>query len=219
MIIVFEWLDGAWKDTQLQNVFKYLTEQNKYLNIWKTQEPSGFTPEWIIIREKLKNWWFQTPEEALELYILDRIWMARYKRLNSSIGVVLVSRGDYTTYAYQSLEQNWHRGFSFDEIYKKHKELDTQNELVVPDITFFFDLPTEVTMERIKSRLKEGEKTDFFEKEEFLREARKKYLEAIEYLREKENRNIFIINANKSREEIFEEIKNILDNYLKDWEI
>jgi len=43
MFIVFEGLDGVGKDTQLRQVFDYITNNYKHLQVTKTQEPSGFS--------------------------------------------------------------------------------------------------------------------------------------------------------------------------------
>lgn len=214
MYIVFEWLDWSWKDTQLKKVFEYLTDKNKYLQIIKTQEPSWISQAWIEIWRKLKKEWFSSPEEALNLYIQDRVEMNEFKYYNSNNWIVLCSRWDYTTYAYQSLTQWKNKGFSFDEIYNRHREIEWNQNLLIPDITFYFDLPMEVTIERINSRLKDWDKKDFFEKENFLEKARLQYLKAIDYLKEKEGRSIFIINANKNKEDVFNDVKNILDKYI-----
>jgi len=216
MYIVFEGLDWAGKDTQLQNVFKYLTNKFKYANILKTQEPSWITESWKIISEKLKWNWFKNPKEALDLYIKDRIEMNSIKKNNNNFWFILCSRWDYTTYAYQSLPQWENQWFSFDEIYNEHRKLEDSNEpLLVPNITFYFDLPISETMKRINARLQEWEKKDFFEREEFLEKARNQYLKSIEFLKNKEKRNIYIIDANKDRESIFKEIINILNKYIK----
>lgn len=215
MYIVFEGLDWAWKDTQLQNIFKFLSEEFKYMNILKTQEPSGISETGKEISRKLKNEGFKSPEEALNLYIKDRVEMSDIKKWNIKYGTVLCSRWDYTTYAYQSLDQWDNKWFSFDEIHRKHKELEnSDNPLLLPDLTFYFDLPIEETMNRINNRLKDGEKRDFFEKKDFLEKARTQYLEAIKYLETKEWRNIIIIDATKTREEIFEELKKHLLNFI-----
>lgn len=216
MYIVFEWLDWAWKDTQLQNVFQYLTNKFKHMNILKTQEPSWISEAWKEIAHKLKNGGFESPEEALDLYIQDRIEMDNIKKSNIKYGTILCSRWDYTTYAYQSIKQWDKKWFTFDEIFNKHRELeDINNPLLNPDITFFFDLPINITIERINSRLKKWEKKDFFEKEKFLSIAKEQYLKAIDYLRKKEWRKIFIINANRDIDAIFQEIKTILkDNII-----
>lgn len=216
MYIVFEWLDGAWKDTQLRNVFKYISERNKHKQILKTQEPTWITKYWKEISEKLKGEWFKTPKEALNLYVKDRVSISQERNIWISKGyAILSSRGDYTTYAYQSIDNEKVKWFSFDEIREKHKKEEKlfQVNIPKPDITFFFDLPIEETMNRINSRLKEWEKKDFFEKKEFLEKARTQYLKSIKYLKDKEKRKIYIIDANKTPDEVFSDVKKILDNY------
>jgi len=199
MFIVFEWVDGSGKDTQLNKVFEYLWERNKNLQIWKTKEPTNYTKHWKIILEKLKSEWFSSPEEALKLYVADREEQTEIRKNILKHSTILCSRFDYTTYVYQ-----WISWISFDEIKKAHN----YNNIIIPDITLIFD----VSSENIEKRLnKRWWNKDFFENIEFLTKANKEYLEITEKL--KSERKIYVIDANGSIEETFEKIKNILDKY------
>ena len=197
MFIVFEWVDGSGKDTQLNKVFEYLWERNKNLQIWKTKEPTNYTVSWKLILEKLKSGGFNSPEEALELYVKDReeqTWLRKEILKHSTI---LSSRFDYTTYVYQGI--SW---LSFEKIKSAHN----YDNIIIPDITFIFD----VNSENIEKRLnKRWWKKEFFENIDFLTKANKKYLEIAEKL--KSERKIYIIDANESIEKTFDKVKNILD--------
>ena len=57
-------------------------------------------------------------------------------------------------------------------------------------------------MERIHER---REKLEAFEKDEFLRKVHKNYSDAVEYL--KKQRKIIVIDANQTRDVIFEDVK------------
>ena len=199
MFIVFEWVDGSGKDTQLNKVFEYLWDRNKNLQIWKTKEPTNYTKHWKVILEKLKSWWFSSPEEALNLYVADREEQTEIRKEILKHSAILCSRFDYTTYAYQ-----WISWLSFEEIKKAHN----YDNIIIPDITFIFDVSSENIEKRLEKRWWEKE---FFENIDFLQKANKEYLQVAEKL--KSERTIYIIDANESIEKTFENIKKILDKY------
>lgn len=201
MFIVFEWVDGAGKDTQLNKTFEYLWKKNKYLQLWKTREPTFYTESWKLIAYKLKNWWFSSVQEALDLYIQDRKEQTVIRKEILKHSIILSSRFDYSTYAYQ-----WVGWLSFDEIYKAH---DDYKDILEPDLTFIFYLDKD----NIKKRLtKRWEDKEFFENIDFLEKVNQKYIETAEKL--KKRRNIYLINANGTIEEIFNEVKKVLDKYF-----
>lgn len=199
MFIVFEWVDGSGKDTQLNKVFEYLWERNKNLQIWKTKEPTNYTKSWKIILEKLKSWGFSSPEEALKLYVKDREEQTIIRKEILKHSLILSSRFDYSTYAYQG--SSW---ISFEKIKHSHN----YENIIIPDITFIFDVSSENIEKRLKNR---WWKKEFFENINFLTKANWKYLEVAEKL--KWERKIYIIDANESIEKTFNNIKNILDKY------
>jgi len=80
--------------------------------------------------------------------------------------------------------------------------------IIIPDITFIFNVSWENIEKRLKNR---WWKKEFFEEIDFLKKANQKYLEIAERL--KPERKIYIIDANNSIEETFKKIKNILDKY------
>ena len=199
MFIVFEGVDGSGKDTQLNKVFEYIWERNKNAQIWKTKEPTAYTESWKKILEKLKWPWFSSAKEALELYVKDREEQTEIRKEILAHSIILSSRFDYSTYAYQ-----WVSWLSFEEIEKAHN----YEKIIIPDISFIFNVSRENIEKRLKKRWWEKE---FFENIDFLEKVNKKYLEVAEKLKNK--RKIYIIDANKTIEEVFREVKNILDKY------
>ncbi len=200
MFIVFEWVDWCWKDTQLEKTFSYLREKNKNIQIWVTKEPTNNTKSWKKILEKLASSWFKDWKEALKLYVSDREEQTQIRKEIIKHSTILSSRFDYSTFAYQ-----WVQWISFEEVYKAHN----YKNILLPELTFIFD----VNPENIEKRLaKRAWKQEFFEKIDFLTKVREKYLETAEKL--KSERNIFIINANWNIEEVFAEVKKVLDKYF-----
>ena len=199
MFIVFEWVDGSGKDTQLNKVFEYLWERNKNLQIWKTKEPTDYTVSWKLILKKLKSWGFSSAQEALELYVKDREEQTVVRKEILKHSTILSSRFDYSTFVYQ-----WVSGLSFEEIKNAHN----YDNIIIPDITFIFDVSPENIEKRLKNRWWEKE---FFEDIEFLKKANLEYLKISEKL--SKERKIYVIDANESIEKTFEKVKNILDKY------
>lgn len=199
MFIVFEWVDGSGKDTQLNKVFEYLWERNKNLQIWKTKEPTDYTVSWKLILKKLKSWGFSSAQEALELYVKDREEQTVVRKEILKHSTILSSRFDYSTFVYQ-----WISGLSFEEIKNAHN----YDNIIIPDITFIFDVSPENIEKRLKNRWWEKE---FFENIEFLKKANLEYLKVAEKL--SKERKIYVIDANESIEKTFEKVKNILDKY------
>lgn len=205
MFIVFEWVDGSGKDTQLNKVFEYLGEKNKNLQIWKTKEPTGYTKSGKEILEKLKWEWFSSAKEALDLYVKDREEQTVIRKDILKHSCILCSRFDYSTYAYQ-----WLQGLSFEDIYAAH---DYKN-IITPDITFIFNVTKENIALRLAARW--GEK-EFFEDVDMLEEVNQRYVEVADKL--KDERNIFVIDANQGRDEVFEQVRTILDKELWNYDI
>lgn len=204
MFIVFEWVDGAGKDTQLNKTFEYLWEKNKDLEIWKTKEPNKRTTAWREILKKLKTkdipW-----EEALTLFVQDREEQTQRREEIVKHSCILCSRFDYSTYVYQ-----WLQGMSFEEVYAAHN----YDRILIPDITFIFHLRKENIKKRLDTR---GWESEFFEKIDFLEKANEKYLEVAKKLGAE--RKIFLVDANGTIDEVFEKVKKVLDKEWWEYEI
>ena len=201
MFIVFEWLDWSWKDTQLEKTVSFLRKLNKNLQIWITKEPTANTESGRKILERLATTWFSSGKEALELFAKDREEQTEIRKQILKHSVILSSRFDYSTFAYQ-----WAQWVTFEEVFEAHN----YEKILIPDLTFIFDVNTETIKKRLEKRWSEKE---FFEDLEFLKKVREKYLEAYEIL--KKTRNIVLIDGNGTIEEVFENVKIELLKYFK----
>lgn len=201
MFIVFEWLDWSWKDTQLEKTVSFLRKLNKNLQIWITKEPTANTESGRKILEKLSTTWFSSGKEALELFAKDREEQTEIRKQILKHSVILSSRFDYSTFAYQ-----WAQWVTFEEVFEAHN----YEKILIPDLTFIFDVNTETIEKRLEKRWSEKE---FFEDLEFLKKVRDKYLEAYEIL--KKTRNIILIDGNGTIEKVFENVKIELLKYFK----
>jgi len=199
MFIVFEWVDWSGKDTQLNKTFEYLREKDKNSQIWVTKEPTPNTASGREILEKLSWVWFKDWNEALDLYVKDREEQTSIRKDILKHSIILSSRFDYSTYSYQ-----WVQWLSFEEINKAHN----YDNILIPDITFIFDVSRENIEKRLHNRWWEQE---FFENIDFLEKVKEKYLESADKL--KDTRKIYIIDANKWVEDVFCSVREILENY------
>jgi len=206
MYIVFEWLDWSWKDTQLLNSLNYLINKNKYIHIARLREPSNITVASNILKEKLINW-FVSPEEAFNLYMEDKEELKHIRdNLLKNKTVILQSRSYLSTYWYQCAM--W---LDFDYANTNIHNLYINWKLDIPDVIFYFDITAKEAVTRIHKR---WEKVEYFESEEFLDKAYNNYYKAFT-----NNclwcKNIIKINASKSIEEVWLDVKTHLDLLFK----
>ena len=90
------------------------------------------------------------------------------------------------------------QGIEMEEIIAENMSFRT------PDVAFILDLPTEIALDRIEKR---GEGKEKFEQLEFMKELRQNFLK----LKDELDDNIKIIDASKSKGEVFEQLKREVD--------
>lgn len=157
--ITFEGIEGAGKSTQIPLIANWLESLGKSVII--TREPGG-TPLGEKIRALLLN------DDMHELTELLLVFAARAQHITTVIQPalnkgqwVLCDRFTEASYAYQGGGRQL--GFKKVEILEKWLQGEMQ-----PDITFWFDLPIAIGLERIKKRDHndrfEQEKYSFFER-------------------------------------------------------
>lgn len=199
--IVFEGLDGSGKGTMLTKTADYLFNEYKAFDrIVLTREPT-YSGTGKQIRKMLQQ--SDSPmsdaKRLLQLYLDDRKTHLEFLRpLINQNCVILCDRYKYSTLAYQQTQ-----GIPLDSIVKLHEKM------LVTDIVFFLDVSPAVALQRIKESRSSIEK---FEKEFFFEELRANYLKLPSVL---PNENIKIIDANRSKDEVFDLIKSHLDIFFK----
>jgi dTMP kinase len=193
--ITLEGMDGAGKSTHIPNIIAAL--QNKGHEVVSTREPGG-TP----LGERLRELVLHEPMHAETETLL--MFAARQEHIDSVIKPAL-ARGAYVlsdrftdaSYAYQ----HGAKGVSFDKI--AQLEQWVQGSLQ-PDITLLFDVPVEVSMQRLAG----AREPDKFERESqvFFEKIRQTYL-----LRAAQHPQRFrIINANQP----MEIVKNLVEEIV-----
>lgn len=203
--IVFEGGDGSGKSTILDMVYEYLIQSN--IDCIKTREPGGIKIS-EDIREIIldtKNTKMDSRTEAL-LYAAARRQHLVEKvipEINKGT-IVLCDRFIYSSLAYQGYARN----IGIDDIYQINKFAVDE---YMPDLNILFDLSPEIGLERInKNKSREINRLDL-EKMDFHNKVRNGYLKLYE-----ENKDKFIkVNAEKSIEEVFNDVKDIITNFIK----
>ncbi len=199
LFIVFDGLDGSGKGEMIKRLKEYLSK-NKKLKILTTKEPTdgeyGKQIKEILKKEKNAK---KGAELCLKLFVKDR--QEHLKKgiepfLKQPNSIVICDRYYYSTIAFQHTQ-----GIAIEKIIAENMPFRT------PDITFILDLPADTALERIHKR---GEEKEKFEQLEFMKELRKNFLK----LKDELDDNIKIIDASKSKEEVFEQIKEEIDKLI-----
>ena len=200
IFIVIEGIDGCGKGEQIKRLQNYFFEKDKRNIVLTTREPTygnyGMRIRQILRDDKdpLHN-----AELMLELYTKDRkehldtLILPFLARKTGEINhILLCDRYYHSTYAFQQTQ-----GIPFEKIH------DMEKDFKKPNITFILDVSPETALSRISSDRNGSEK---FEKIEFMQDLRDNYLKLKEQLKEK----IYIVDASKSREDVFNNILNSL---------
>ena len=197
--IVLEGIDGCGKGAQTKRLHNYIFDSDKRNEIFSTREPTygkyGEKIRDILKTDKdphsnadlLLNLYSKDREEHLE--IINKIMSRKTGQINH---FVLCERYYHSTYAYQQTQK-----IDFEKIH------EIQKKFLKPDITFILDLKPEIAYSRICNGRTNSEK---FEKLEFMEELRKNFLD----LKNKLNEKIEIIDASKSKEDVFKQILKVL---------
>jgi dTMP kinase len=196
--IAFEGLDGAGKDTQKNLAVQYIQDKDKYAFIRQMREPSKFTESGRKLAELLKGNTLD-PQTALSYFIKDRVELSAIIRQNLEHSHVISSRCFLSSYLYQQTQ-----GLSFDTIHEQHLTEDIQ----YPDHIIFFDLPVETLEKRLAGR---GGEREIFETLEFQKRNREIAHETLPRITQSP---ISIIDASGTKEEVFEQVKPLIDKLI-----
>ena len=189
--ITFEGADGCGKTTQLNLLAEYLS---KDFEVITTREP-GAKGLGTQLREILLNYNGEVaPQCESFLFLADRAQhiATLVKPAIENGKIVLCDRHTDSTIAYQG----YGRGLDL-------KQIEYLNELAVqgikPDLTLVFDVDIETSMKRVgveKDRMESGGN-------EFFNRVRNGYLE----IAKSDPDRVVVIDASRSIEEIFEDVK------------
>ena len=203
-MVVFDGSNGAGKTTVIKGVEKYLL--SKGFDVLLTREPGG-TPIGEKIRDVILD--SSTPEMSfmaeLMLFGAGRAQHIQEKIVPAlaSGKIVISDRFDAATFSFQ----HFARGINLETITKIN---DLALDGFSPDMNIILDLDPAEGLKRVHSR---GEGLDRLEDEkaEFLVKARNGYLTQAEQNPEK----FEVINAAQSKEQVLDNVINIIDTLLE----
>lgn len=197
--ITFEGIDGCGKSTQLDNVYKFLTE--KGIKCVKTREP-GSLKLGSQIREILLHYDGEVSNNCeMFLFLADRSQHIDtfIKPMIEEGAIVLCDRHTDSTIAYQG--------------YGRQGNIQMLTELnkiatngISPDLTLFFDVSVEVGHQRAGKNLDRLELAG----KEFFERTRRGYLELAKEYPER----IKILNGEKSQESVYNDVKSLIIDLL-----
>ena len=193
--IVFEGIDGAGKTTQIELLAKRLSQNGEVVSI--TAEPTD-NESGKALRRALSGKEPHSECEMATMFVLDRIGHnAQISELLAQGKTVICDRYYYSTLAYQ--------GKSTDYAWVRSMNIDCP-EIRRPDACIYLDLTPEESLARIS---KGRESVEIYENLEKLTEVRESFFSVIKDL-SAEGEKIFIVKANRSIEDISNEIFDIV---------
>lgn len=196
-LFTFCGLDGCGKTTMLTRLEKELGEKYK---IFKTKQPTNAVRESDIFRTYMDN----PNHDAYDYRSLSLLAASdRLQHVNKVIepqmaqGKIVIS----DRYFYSCLANLRARGFENDEwIY------EIAESVVKPDVAFFFDVPVETAVSRVRSRVEEKDRYIDMELQYKLRD---------EYIKICKANNGVLISTEMPIEECYEIVKREVERVMK----
>ncbi len=191
--IVFDGLDGSGKGVMIKKLKELLEKQGNKVLVTREPTDGQYGKQ---ARDILKNDTDpkSNSEKCLQLFIKDR--EEHLKEIENFDGIVICDRYYYSTIAFQHTQ-----GIPIEDLIAMNIQFKT------PKITFILDLPAKIALERISKR---GDPKEKFEQLGFMNKLRDNFLR----LKDELDDNIIIIDASKTKEEVFEQIKFEIDKSL-----
>ena len=196
--IVLEGLDGAGKTTHMELLKRRLYEDGR--SVYATAEPT-ISATGGLIRDALAGLHTRSAAELAALFLCDRI-QHNVNPKNGIIGFlqsgtdVICDRYYYSSLAYQGIDS--------DISWVAHMNLDCP-DITTPDICIFLDLPVKKCIERMESTRLTAE---IYETEEIIKRVKRRFADTFRICNDREN--IYIVNADRTKEEISDEIYDIV---------
>lgn len=199
ILITIEGIEGCGKTTQAKKLFEWLSSFN--IPSILTRDP-GSTEAGDRIRELLLDGSLRLDEKTeVFLYLAARATLVE-EVLSPALSqkkVVVLDRFADSFFAYQG----YGRGIDLDWL-KRLNEWATGG--LIPDLTIVLDIPVEIGFERIRKTTSQTFDRIESEDEEFHRQVRQGFLS----LAESEPERMKVIDASRSEEQVFEEIKQLV---------
>jgi dTMP kinase len=196
LFIAFEGIDGSGKSTQVKLLAERLKEDGH--KVYCTFEPTD-SPIGSIIRNIFKHRLEADEKTIAGLFVADRL----DHLLNKTNGVLKKLQEGYTVIT----DRYYFSSYAYHSIHMPLEWIIEANslsaDLLRPDINIYIDMDPEVSI----NRLNNGRSSiELYETVENLKKVRDKYMEAIEFLKFKEN--VFMLEGNRTSDILAAEIWN-----------
>jgi dTMP kinase len=208
LFFVIEGIDGSGTSTHIHRLTERIEEIDKYQDVLRTHEP--WKNKEIKTKLQQDRDAYSDPLEMTDLYIDDRAKHTyRLIRPNLEAGaIILNSRYKMSTCSYQ-----WAQGIPLFKLLEMHEH----RGILTPDLTFFLDIPIEVSDERIRNR---GQPQEKFEgNPEFVDRLTSAY-KALVHMSEVDPRifgRVVRIDGNREIEDVAEDIFSEFKIFYNSW--
>ncbi len=202
--IAFEGIDGSGKSTQVKMLTEKMKEEGIYC--YTTMEPTD-SPIGSLIHQIMTGRIKADNKVIAALFAADRLdhllndINGIVSKINEGI-TVISDRYYFSSYAYHSVDM------PMDWVIKANEQ---SSVILKPTVNIFIDVNPDTAIERIaKNRFHQ----ELFEKKSRLVKVREKYLEA--FVKLKESERVIIVDGNRSKQEIADDIWDKIKPYLAD---
>jgi dTMP kinase len=192
---VIEGLDGSGKSAQVDLAIDYLKEIGK--DVVVTKEPTMDSEAGRKIKQALKKEIFVEPLELQGLYVQDR-----KEHLENKV-IPALKEGKFVVssrYAFSTFAYGYSDGLDVDLLIKMN------DNFLLPDLTVIVDVSPDSCVKRIETR---GEEKELFEQKEKLIKVNEIYKKTPQMFE-----NVFMVNGENPIEEVFEDIKKIINEKI-----
>jgi len=199
LFITFEGADGCGKTTQLNKLAEYLKDEGYSVVVTREPGAKGLGEK---IRELLLHYDGDVSKNCeMFMFLADRAQHIDnlVKPAIDKGEIVLCDRHTDSLVAYQG----YGRGNDIEEIISLN---NIATHSIHPDLTFVFDVATEVAQQRVGSEKDRMESAGI----EFHKKVRQGYLK----IAAQEPNRVKVVNANNSIDTVFEDVLKIIKEYL-----
>jgi len=192
--IVFEGMNGCGKGTQMISFAKRLYDSSRDRLVSLVRTPNALDAYGVLARSQLREGdAYSNRLEAVRNFGRNHVTTADHITTLQQLGHAVIADRNYcSTFAFQGAQ-----GVPYQEI------ASAVRGAKIPDITFLFDLPVELAIQRLEGRIDGEGRRKFDSDNEFMEQVRRKYL----YLKDElpvliGDESIFLLNGGLSPEEL-----------------
>lgn len=205
--IAIEGIDGSGKTTQAKKLKEYFEKQGN--EVLSTREPGRESVIGKLIHDILQSKTTDIPSEAFQfLFSAERV--IHYKKeiipALKNGKIVISDRVFWSSVPYGMMDVTGGENYDYNSsniILASQCILSMYHQFIVPDFTFFLNIPVSVAMKRI---VEMGKQKEIYEKKEKL----EKIASGYSWLAKEFPNEITVIDANRDEKDIVEEIIGLI---------